>query len=89
MITHILKGGEFYAESACKRGTLDAEWWNSSVKRLKQLKSVEAITAITMLTMSVYVAARIDKHPGISFAPSIPHSALNILTMKMLKHHTT
>ncbi len=89
MIAHILKGGEFYAESACKRGALYAEWWNSSVKRLKQLKSVGAITAITMLTMSVYVAARIDKRPGISFVPSIPHHALNILNMKMPKLHTT
>jgi len=86
MITHILKGGEFYAESACKRGALDAEWWNSSVE---QLKGVGAIAAITTLTTPVQVAARISIRPGICFAPSIPHSALNLLTMKMLKHHTT
>lgn len=86
MITHILKGGEFYAESACKRGALDAEWWNSSVERLQ---SVGAITAITMLTTPVQVAARIDTHPGVCFAPSFPHHALNILEMKKLKLHTT
>ena len=89
MITHILKGGEFYAESACKRGALDAEWWNSSVKQLKQLRSVGAITAITMLTTLVQVAARIDIHPGVSFTPSFPHHALNIPKMKKLKLHTT
>lgn len=89
MITQILKGGEFYAESACKRDALDAEWWDSSVERLKQLRSVGAITAITMLTTPVQVAARIDIHPGICFAPSFPHYALNILEMKKLKLHTT
>jgi hypothetical protein len=86
MITHILKGGEFYAESTCKRGVLDAEWWNSSVEQLKKLRSVRANTAITT---PVQVAARISIHPGISFTPSIPHSALNILTKKMPKLHTT
>lgn len=89
MIAHILKGGEFYAESAWKRDALDAKWWNSSVKKLKQLKSVGAIAAITTLTTPVQVAARISIRLGISFAPSIPHSALNILTMKKLKLHTT
>ncbi len=89
MITHILKGGEFYAESTCKRGVLDAEWWNSSVEQLKQLKSVGANAAITTLTTPVQVAARISIRPGISFTPSIPHSALNILIMKMLKLHIT
>lgn len=86
MITDILKGGEFYAESACKRGALDAEWWDSSVK---QLRSVGAIAAIATLTTPVQVAARIDRCPGISFTPSIPHSALNILKMKMPKLHIT
>lgn len=89
MITHILKGGEFYAESACKRGALDAEWWNSSVEQLKQPRSVGAITAIPTRTTSVQVAARISIRPGVSFTPSIPHAALNILNMKMLKLHTT
>lgn len=86
MITHILKGGEFYAESACKRGALDAEWWDSSVE---QLKSVGANAAITTLTTPVQVAARISIRPGISFTPSIPHSALNFLNLKMLKLHIT
>lgn len=89
MITHILKGGEFYAESACKRSALDAEWWNSSVEQLKKLRRVGAIAAIPTLTTPVQVAARISIHPGVSFAPSIPHHALNILNMKMLKLHTT
>ena len=89
MIAHILKGGEFYAESACKRGALDAEWWDSSVKQLKRLGSVGAITAVPTSTSPLQVAARISKRPGISFTPSIPHSALHILIMKMLKLHTT
>lgn len=83
MITDILKGGEFYAESACKRGALDAEWWDSSVKQLR------SVGAITTLTTPVQVAARIDRCPGISSTPSIPHAALNILQMKMPKLHTT
>lgn len=83
MITQFFKGGEFYAESACKRSAFYAEWWNSSVE---QLKSVGAITAITM---PVYVAARIEKRPGISFTPAIPHHALNDLNFKMPKLHTT
>lgn len=86
MITEIFKGGEFYAESACKRGALYAEWWNSSVK---QPGSVGAIPAITMLTIPVSVAARINKRPGIPFTPSFPHHALNTLKMKMPKLHTT
>jgi hypothetical protein len=89
MITHILKGGEFYAESACKRGALDAERWNSSVERLQRLRSVGAITAIPTLITPVQVAARISIRPGVSFAPSNPHSALNILNMKILKLHST
>ena len=86
MITHNLKGGEFYADSVCKRSALDAEWWNSSVE---QLQSVGAILAIPTLTTPVQVVARISIHPGVSFAPTIPHHALNILNMKMLKLHTT
>ena len=84
MITHILKGGEFYAESACRRGAPGAERWNSSVE---QLQSVGAITAISARTIPVQVAARISIHPGISFALAIPHPVLNILTMNKLKLH--
>jgi len=79
MIRQRFKGGEFYAASASKPGAMCTKRWNSSVKQH---------WSVVDTSMLVDVAARTTFYiRAFSFAPELPHPALDYLNMKIPKLH--
>ena len=68
------KGGEFYAESACKNRAMCAKRWNSSVK---WHQSIVSDTILIDVAARLAIMAR-----AFSFPPDLPHSAPVLLNMK-------